>query len=105
MKKRALWHEEAKQMKRDGVTMWKIADHFGVSIQQVERVTAGVPAVPKIAVGFDMGKRKGVMCRFDPSTFDQVSTFAKDAGVSFSKAVSDLVSQAMLNKPTVRIDA
>jgi hypothetical protein len=98
---RSHWHEEARQMKRDGVPLADIAEKFGRTIPAVGLATKGIPAKHGArrnrgeVGGFPMGSKARVAISFSDDQVQRINEIALSEGVSFSLAVSMLVDVAL----------
>ena len=98
---RAWWHEEARQMKRDGVALADIAAKFERTVSAVDLATRGIPAKHGArrnrgeVGGFTMGSKARVAISFSDDQVRRINEIALREGVSFSLAVARLVDVAL----------
>jgi hypothetical protein len=100
---RSWWHEEAKQMKRDGVKIADIALKFGRHEASVRIATKGIIANGKRrfqgeAVGFKHGNLRRVAVSFTDEQVQHLNSLASRGDISFSLAVTRLVDESIARR-------
>lgn len=107
-RRRAKWHEEAREMRRNGFGIAVIAKKFGVTRGRVTVVTSGIRSMQgsgysRPVDGFKSGRRFRVAISFTEDQVKRINQLAEREGHSFSFTVSRLietVSQSHLPTPS-----
>ena len=102
---RSWWHEEAKQMKRDGHTAEEIALKFGKNKQTVTGATRGVKRGPLIGgkrrsftkdAGFSASEeRDQIALRIPKPLMSRVNLVARMENKSVNSIIQELIEEAL----------
>ena len=95
-KRRAKWHDTAREMRRNGFSVAVIADKFGVTRNRVTVVTSGIRSMQgrgysRPADGCKSGRLFRVAISFTEDQVKRINQIAEREGNSFSLTVSRLI--------------
>ena len=106
------WHEEAKQLKREGASLSAIAAKFKCTRVYACRITRDVPSAHNTAkrqytgeaAGYAMGKLHRVTVAFTAEQIATINQIAVHENASFSATVSKLIDLKLETKPVGFVD-